>query len=348
MSRSVPYVSFRIGSRTLLAWPPGLSREARLCYLGSTHPNTPRKRWAVRLLRAAVTLGVDHLIMKSVCIDDRCLEMLSDGMLRILAARHGLSSPRYVLGFPAQPDRGRCYATMIDQDGSPRAFVKVATTPAAAKTLERELRALTWLSASPFPFDYPRVEGFAGTAEGALLAMGVIPRGASPAGEQAMETLLAGWYEARPEGTVVTGEDVRAMGWWQDFQHAGVMTAAFHQDLNAALARPVVVGVAHGDFGPGNVRVAGSRSFLFDWEGFDMAAPELTDACHLWMACHHRWALAEPLSAVRELARTLGSRYRGFRLSLPLCLAFLASRESLAARRMIDAWPGIGALRDDT
>ena len=344
MSAGPGYVSFRVGKRVLLAWPDALGRQARRRYLRTMQADTPRKRWAIRVLKSAVALGGDRWLMPDHPVDPAILDVLSDTSLNALASRHGLTGPRYVLGFPAIAERGRCYATMVDSGGTPRVFVKVARTESAVSSLEDEVRALSLLETMPRPFDVPRVEAFSRVGRAALLAMGVAPAGGHPVGESELLALSEEWQAMLPPEDAIDGGALRERSWWQRYKALEQGTAALHRDLNEILTRPVCVGVAHGDFGPGNARRADGRCFVFDWEYFDQAAPAWTDACQLWIACRQRAVMARPLQSLHELAATYDVRYRGFMRRLPLCLAFLAGCGSREARQLINVWPGQNAL----
>lgn len=218
---------------------------------------TPKARWARRTLAWALRLGLKPGLRGT----DLTLSPADPfvGFLRATAKLTPAAPLRFALlaGNPSVPGR-RFVLLLFGADGQPAAVVKAGVSEAARQLLDREESFLRHVSAA-----LPGVPPLRGTFHDHRIRALVLDyfAGDSPgAGDTAhLSEMLGRWLA---EDRWVRLDELPA---WRRLLAADVSPALFAplRQLGGLRLHPTV---AHGDFAPWNIKAAGGRWTVLDWE----------------------------------------------------------------------------------
>ncbi|HEX3222694.1 MAG TPA: hypothetical protein VHR35_09005 [Nocardioides sp.] len=280
------------------------------------------RRSAVRAgLRALATVPVRH---------GRPLEQLpgladAEEILRRVTPHTG--AWRAVVAYwPPQPERGRAYLHLLDDDGDAVSFLKLAGGY-DAPALAREEAALESLDGGSIHFTTPRVRASGIVGPTRWLCTDPLPTFGRQTLQPHLPLPVQVVDDIRGQTRWVAPTELDSLTWWADLQQRldGV-PSAFVDDLMDAVAHGVEVGRAHGDFGAHNLAFAAGRLWVFDWEAFAPDAPVEQDVVGFSL---HRGKASEAAAGNRD-----DKSYRRF----VTCCAFGLAHDVTRFRTIVMGW----------
>ena len=237
-----------------------------------------------------------------------------------------------VIVWPKQKKRHRLYAHLLSREGSNLFFAKIGFDDDEARTLRREVDAVTSLGNSLNPLRVPEVRG-SGLFRDAFYALyEPLPSRCKhelPSDREIAELL-------RPLGsTSRLISNTEALAWWERALIAAetIGNGAFLADFRAAAE--ICVRPVHGDFGIHNLVKGNGAFWIFDWEESSPAGPCLADPVSFYFSINRRRIMRAPRAAVeRFLARFAAESLP----QLAVAVAFLAANNIEAAIAVARHW----------
>lgn len=329
------------GGQSLLATPgPGLAR-AVAAYGGM---RAPRERLLRLGLAGGLGLGLARLRRFgltghfSIQADGASSEPIGPQLVHcIMAAAAGLPAGRCLIVVRAMSDHYKPTIVLLDAAGEPTGFAKLGWTPATARLVEHERKALDAVGGPLGPDLYaPRLLGSGEHLGRPFQVSQPLPRRAHRHGRD----LPSAAVMRQLSGRTVTVEPFRLPLFNTDFDaHLGPRRASLIEDARTALAAAwrngVTAGRSHGDWVPWNTAAVGNRLVAWDWEHFEPIAPAGTDAFHWdFLSAHHLEKRGWEESLRRSLAALPSHMPTGSGIPSPAALALhhVASLLLLSAR----------------
>jgi len=251
--------------------------------------------------------------------------------------RMGAEEVDWLVTWPARPERQRIYLIVRAREGNRISVVKIGAGEFNRRQLRNEAAILQSLAGSTHPFAVPSVlfeQELTGRRTGLALSgfpgflRPVSARDAASAGSE----MIAHLKQIPVPVSSLCPKDCH---WFPAFCDQ-VPAGAVSRRLLAAQDKPIEVGFAHGDLGPGNMLKTESEGvLLFDWENASTQAPVWTDTVGLWLALRQRRVLRNPVA--------LRDAFQGQWNSVPdsallAALAFLCAHGTVAAARLLEGW----------
>ncbi len=330
----------RWAGRPLLTIPAGPShvRQAAVrCYPAHTR----KKRLVRTLLGWAVRAGCEGWLGDRAGLpigtwDDQQMAEWT----RQVSHRMGRSDLYPVLVWPADPDRGRVYVHLLDRQGRPAAFGKLAWDQSNGELLDNEAQTLHQLCPLPLRrIQVPAVLDAGTLGDQTYVVVQTVPENALAIDWDSPGELEDSLSEYSGPTARLTREQTAALDWWQRFQQWPDGPAEFRQAVERAVEAGVDVCRVHGDLNRTNVLRAGDAFWLLDWERSHRQGPCLTD--RICMDVDRRWPQTQrdPKKSLAEfLAVHWTERSATYRRQVLLALAYLASVEFTPAIGLVREW----------
>jgi hypothetical protein len=312
---------------------------------GLYQPNSLRGRALRTLIGAGAVPG------EEIKLEENALAHLEALMAPVVEA--GAVRLAFYLGVPA-PHR-KVTAQVLNTDGKPLAYAKIATSPLAQAAVERERRALLRLSESADLQDaVPGILGSLGWHGGTILPISIGPPRPGPRGLSSVHLRFCTqvFESFRMRGTFAESPMwARMSEIWLHLRHD--LPGALPANLGLALERlhdelgPVSMplSLAHGDFAPWNTRLGPHSLFVFDWERASEGMTPLYDVFNFQALQAALQGRPGGIRNRRLLLILLDSLWPEGRKHLPgLYLAYLAHVTLLYSEAQSLA-PGVGERR---
>ena len=329
----------RGGDRKVAAFPQSMPFRVRLQLVGLLPTDTWRKKLINRLLlRLPLFLLPPPFRQRTSAVNLfevwHELNSLDQQMETSLIA-----SSTWLMQWPSLEYRKRIYLYSYDENKRSSLFAKFTFGSPDNERLRNERKALEFLSMQPpAAFSLPSVMSATGNDTSELLVFKAFEPGSKP-NRSARPDLPDSWIDSyRGAAKAATVRDIQQLDWWLEFSHAPGSLAELRRFIECCREQSARLGTIHGDLGSGNIRELRDGSLcIFDWENFTDNGPFETDRLHYWIARHHRHCLRNPEEALSELTE-FTSQQGINELDLALSLAFLISKDSLAALRLGECW----------
>lgn len=317
---------YRLRNRPVCGLPVGTTALVRRSAASRLVGVTTKRRMVRFALRIAATLP----------------DRLSLVPLRPLECLHGLTGLEAVLDivgvdgsswpaifWPSQFERARAYVHLLDQEGRPRGFLKLAQARDAS-ALFRERDALLIWNGGRGIVRTPKVisSGTDRLSGAAWLLVEPLPTGSRPLGRVPTEALLAEINGTRRD---VAQPHLHKLTWWPALQERLPQApATFREVLERISSSGVSVSPTHGDLGAHNMVSDGLRLWVYDWEDATPDAPADTDRFGINLFG------TQPSEALRRAAALPESQQESFVWS---CAFGWANR--------VGKWPSIVSMWDN-
>ena len=332
-------ILIRWNHRKIAAFPQSISYRRRL-QLVSLLPADTWRKWLINrvILRLPLLLIPPRFRQKVQAVS------LFAAWNKLIAVdqkleRSSLYRPAWMIQWPSLEYRKRIYLYSHDETEQRSYFAKFSFGSPDTERLCNERRALSLLSERPdFTFQLPTLISTAVIDSCELLVFEAFESDSKPI-EKTRPGFPETWIESfRGDSDEVTINDVQVLDWWSEFTGASGALTNLRQFLASCRQETIGLASIHGDLGPGNVRVLPNGSHcIYDWENFTTKGPAETDRLHYWIALQHRRCLKNPESVLSELIEF--SRQQAISpLDLAMALAFLISKDSLAALCLGEQW----------
>jgi len=342
------YLTYHFRGKFALAFPV-VDRRMRLAALRRFPFYSFKRRAFRRTLQIAIFLNLDSLFSRRSRIPHPLLKALDfPAWLDRVKQQLQRSDLFPVVHAPVQAKRHRLYVHLLDKDGEPIAFTKLALDDLSNVQLLHELNMVSLFNANP-P-EHFRVPTLLcqGLFQGhRYIVLEPLPVGASVA-SMSWE-MLRGYLQdlSGMEARVLDVNEMCATAWWQGFNEiASQLSPQFIEELRSLIGDSLPVGHVHGDPGVNNlVRVAG-KLWIIDWEGSSDVGPRRTDEIAHYLTSNQRRILHHPRLAISPFTNVFMARAsREDRRDVMAALAYLAASRLDAAWQIIRHWDEISKVR---
>ena len=243
-----------------------------------------------------------------------------------------------IVVFPRQRSRRRLYVHLMSREGERIAFAKLSGDRVNDELLAREANALRRLVRSnvqTFRFPSLLAEGTFGDHRYILSAP--LPAGA----QQVRPRWNATVKRIRSElaGEERTIEHLRDASWWGAWERCVDASPALASATELQPGHPFQACGAHGDLVSWNIHWDGDENWVVDWEAYALDAPVLADELRFFLGIHTRAINADPSRGPRLVHERFGCGDDEQRSKVLRALAFLQTRNVLAALIVGAHWP---------
>ncbi len=298
---------------------------------------TWRRKAFKSVLRFSLLFGMDSLLGTDAQVPE-WLGMDAKKVLTHIAHLLGENRVHTVFAFPAQPDRGRVYATFFNAARQPIGFAKIALIDGSPELLETEGRALEKIGALPGrTYHVPKLIALETTDNYRLLLMQSLPASARPYPGRDEAVLN---FKVHAGRRYVQPQEFRTLSWWSGLQaELTEKHDAFSNALQRYGRQGLNVGWAHGDLGPGNMMISGDELWIYDWEQSQPDAPHSTDTIGFFLGCRTRRIFAAPRHVLSEFSRRfLSGRSEEERGDVVFSLAYRLAYGGDDIRYLLQHW----------
>ncbi|BDS07651.1 hypothetical protein NT6N_26910 [Oceaniferula spumae] len=183
-----------------------------------------------------------------------------------------------VLVWPGDPNRGRIYIYLLDTEGEPFGFCKLALDEKNNRLIEKEEKALGHLKSMQLrSFRIPRLLNCGDFSGFRHLVVETTPSNARAIhwGEGADLTPMIDEFSGHPR--LIGREEIETLNWWSAMKQTLEHRTSLWRVINASVDDGVEVCRVHGDLNRTNVLLHGDEHWLLDWEQSHENGPYLTD-----------------------------------------------------------------------
>jgi len=334
------YRVLKVGSRRVFAIPDG-SRRFRTSAVAQYGADTRKKKILRGTAQWLVRFGIDRYAFKELVDPLSGTPFPLDEWMKEMKARLGKSDLKGIIQWPPQKARQRVYIRLMDADGGPVGFAKIALDEANGSKLTNEANTLNALKKASHPSMWvPDILAEGITNECRFLALSPLPIGAVPARkrldslpEQCMEEFAGPVKE-------LDSMRIRESRWWKTMFEKDDDANRFRDVLENTALDSLPVCRVHGDLGPANVvRLKDGRHGIYDWESSDAEGPFLADRVSYWLGVYQPLVLKKPEEATQLFLDHFLSKRKVEIRDVVAALAFLDAEDFIAAREVIRLWP---------
>jgi hypothetical protein len=339
-SSSSGYLLFRFARKPVIAVPDS-SQKVKLASLKCYRGITIRRRSFAYMTRLLTRLRVDRLLTQPV--DSSLSSLLPfnfQDLLDTLRKAIGAPDAQAVMVWPPQSDRGRIYIHLLDADGRPLAFVKLAMDALNDKYLHSEAQTIKKMEALELTsFQIPSLIEIRRWNGHFFCIFEPIATDAKPVKHSWSSFPRDCVKEYAGHVRVIGHQQLKKLDWWRNFWKVTPLESAFAQDVRIAQEQPIRVCRAHGDLGTMNMIRVDGQILIFDWEECCDDAPILTDELMFFLVLNQRKFIAKPLAGLRDLAqRYLFGASVQRRCDVIMALAFIHASDKPVATKVLSNW----------
>ena len=328
--------TYSFDGRDVLAVP--LAPDLRVAGIRAIPGATARARAYRSLLRGLLAVGADGLLGADA---NRPLPRRNAAdclaFARVAEELLGCEGLVPLVVYPRQRNRRRLYVHLVSPAGELLAFAKLSGDPTNDELLAREGNALRRLArASVRSFRFPSL-----LAEGTFEGRRYLLTAPLPA---AVRQVRPRWNESmrrlRVElaGEERTVERLDRASWWPAWVRCADASPALANASDLQPDRPFRASAAHGDLVSWNVFQGVGESWLVDWENYAPDAPVLADELRFFLGIHTRTINTFPSRSPRLVSERFGCRDTAQLGRVIRALAFLQTRDVLAATIVCAYW----------
>jgi glycosyltransferase involved in cell wall biosynthesis len=342
------FLTYHLRGKFALAFPV-MNRRMRLAALRRFPFYSFKRRVFRRVVQTAIFLNIDSFFSRRSKIPHPLIKALDfSAWMDRVKDQLQRSDLFPVIHAPVQAKRHRLYIHLLDKQGEPIAFAKLALDDLSNAQLLQELKMVSLLTANP-PENF-RVPAL--LCEGVFqnhryIVLEPIPDGAHAA---PMNWDMLSSYLRELSGSETRLLDVTEMcatSWWQGFNEiANQLSPQFIEELRSLITDFLPVGHVHGDPGVNNLVRVASKLWIIDWEGSSDVGPRRTDEIAHYLASNQHRILHYPRYVISAFANTFLDRASmEDRRDVMAALAFLAAARVDSAWQIVRHWDEISKAR---